>query len=231
MAVLAGGEVTIQGGSVLGGMTVLDGGRVEFSRGDHDNMIVVQFGESEVEVSGGRVGGIFEIYDNSSFSVTGGEVTSSISGLADSSIRLASGKVQGIQTFAELDILGGHVGGTVGANGDSRVKISGGVLEEGLIASVGSSINLLGRRFEIDGVAVPGLEMNRPTLIMTGSFVLNGILADGTAFAYSFGTPIGDNNPVFSGPGEFTLTLIPEPNTGGLLAMAIITGFRIRRVR
>ena len=132
-------------------------------------------------------------------------------------------------------------GGTVGSNfqaGGSTVNITGGAFGNDFNATYGSTVNLFGTEFFLNGSLVDALTVGETITIFDRGedVVLSGVFADGTLFDFD----LIPNNPFFPAFVDFfdpssTLTItrvaaIPEPGCGLTLAtMSLVLLVRRRR--
>ncbi|MEM9352852.1 MAG: hypothetical protein AAGA92_07550 [Planctomycetota bacterium] len=105
---------------------------------------------------------------------------------------------------------------------DSRVRISGGSFDGTFVARSGSMIDILGRRFWIDGVPLEPQTVE-PITIAERGVTLSGVLADGSFFSFDLnaGAFLGDQ---FDTSSTVTVTMIvPEPTSTLLLLAGLQT--------
>ena len=106
--------------------------------------------------------------------------------------RLSAGNADGSITNVEVNVAGGSIGSvnsraTVLASAGSHWNVSGGSVGGYFTASSGSSIDLIGADFRLDGAIIEGLDAvgSRISFDIPSNGVLTGTLADGTPFLFS----------------------------------------------
>ncbi len=161
---------------------------------------------SQIKITGGIVGQNFEAV-GATVNITGGSVENGFNALNGSVVNISGGSVEGsfraangstvditAGTHNGLSALNGSVvnvsGGSLGnlsALNDSVVNVSGGSLGSRFNIESGSSTNIVGSGFRLDGVPIGGLGTPGNTLAfdLPDESVLSGTLADGTPFAFS----------------------------------------------
>ena len=119
----------------------------------------------------------------------------------------------------------------------STVNISGGTVGSNFDANSGSTVNIFGTEFFLNGSLVDASTLDEPFAIFDRGedVVLSGVFADGTLFDFD----LNPNNPLFSSLDFFdsdsTLTItrvvaVPEPGCGLTLAtMSLVLLVRRRR--
>jgi len=149
---------------------------------------------NEVNVSGGTVGGSFQLLDSTVLTLTGGEIES-FGVFGEGSIANISGGV--VSRFP--DIFDGGV-----------VNISGGDIFAVRVFD-GGEVNFSGTEFFIDGTPIaltPGEEF----VIDDREVTLSGTLADGSFFETDLNTTFGEflsDNPDGAAPGAtVTVTIV-----------------------
>ena len=149
---------------------------------------------SNVFIRGGSVGDGLHIYGGSKVTITGGSV-----GIAT-------------QVFdgATVAISGGSVGGGFNAEPGSSVTISGGTLiAEEFQAEEGSTVNLVGTQFLINGFDfTASLAMNMPWKVTQRDVTLAGVLADGTPFSFDLASVPSQYGGSFDPNGLLTVTRV-----------------------
>jgi hypothetical protein len=214
---------------------------------------------SRVTISGGSIGTDFNAFDGSEVNISGGAVGSGLRARRGSVVSISGGSV-GAELIADegsqVNISGGVIGNGLSAQPGSQVNISGGSIGTGLIAfngselnisggrfggreysdyyaRSGSTVNLFGRQFLINGVPVEGLSPGQPLVFTERNGTLSGILADGSPFSFLLASSIPGPRPTPRGIfGTLTLTLVPEPSTAFQLApiaFAVPLWIRARR--
>ena len=188
-----------------------------------------------VDISGGFVGSGFDAFYGSVVTITGGSVTEGFQAHSGSTVNVSGGSVGREGAFLpSLEALGGSVvnisGGTVGdrvsALEGSEFNISGGSLGtlffgaggsivnvtggsfEGQVSISSTEFNLSGSNFQLDGVAIPDLELGDPRAIPERGVTLTGILADGTPFSFDLNDVFLFGEDFFNAVAGVTVTLV-----------------------
>ncbi|MEM8757037.1 MAG: GC-type dockerin domain-anchored protein [Planctomycetota bacterium] len=122
-----------------------------------------------VTVSAGNVGGFFQLTNGTELTVTGGEMESF-----------------GVFSGSSAAITGGTVSRFPDVFSSGTVNLSGGDVLA-IRAFAGSTINIAGSQFELDGETIEGLS-ETPTLLTDRGGVLTVMLEDGTPFEWTLRT-------------------------------------------
>lgn len=202
-----GSYADLTGGSTL----TLNGGQVGSYLHSWGSTIVVNSGQfneraevrdgSRVDINGGTVGIYLQTYDTQ-VNITGG-VTNALILHPNCTLTMSGGELRGSPdaaaalTSSTATITGGYINGTLSLSQSSanisggrinavslsasQLVLSGGVLNV-LSANSTSTITLIGDGFELDGAAVPGLNNEGDTALVTlnQTNILTATLADGT---------------------------------------------------
>jgi hypothetical protein len=156
---------------------------------DGGTALAVNVWESSTFImSGGSILSGLESYDSSNITLSGGSVGSEVRAFNSSTIVITSGSVFGVKA--------GDTG--------SMVEIHGGSIADHLDPN-GGTITVFGSGFAIDGVPVPFGP------IMTSSGNLTGTLASGD----------GINNPFIINPSSGQIILVAEPTSVFLFATGL----------
>ena len=150
----------------------------------------------EVNMTGGNVGFRFHFYSGSSVNVSGGRI-SSLAGYDGSILNFSGGQVDALFRFFD----------------GSTANFSGGIIDKTrLEAWDGSTLNILGSEFVLDGVPLD-LQLGQTLVITQRDVTLTGFLADGSAFDFLLDSTFGSGaNPFFDSGATLTVTnVIPEP--------------------
>ena len=204
------------GDSIANGTVIADGSTVNVSGGSigigvdlSDGILNIESGEvaifatdinsgftnsnNEVNISGGTVGGAFQLFDGSELTLTGGEIESF--GVFDGSIANVSGGV--VTRFP--DIFDGGV-----------VNISGGDVFTVRVFD-GGEVNFIGTEFSIDGTPL-ALTPGETFVVDQREVNLSGTLADGSSFDTDLNTDFGlflGDNPAGAAPNSLvTVTIV-----------------------
>lgn len=169
----SGGVVNISGGtfgnSFQVGTAVIPGGVVTISGGSFGDSFAVDAG-NPLQISGGTFGSSFRALSGSVVNVSGGSF--------GSSFRAENGSV--------ANISGASFGRSIRAESGGTLNITGGAFGD-LVGINGSTWRISGGEFQLDGVAIGGLDTpgNSVPFNLPAGSLLSGILADGTPFAFS----------------------------------------------
>jgi len=200
-----GAEVNISGGTVGDFLDAFAGATINVSGGnvgrDFDayagSVVNVTGGwissdfdviGATVNVSGGTISSSFDAFSGAEVNISGGTLHSARA-LNGSVINVSGGMVTGPWQALEgalINISGGNLGSDLETHRQSNVRFSGGTMAK-ITAFTGSSLNIQGHDFRIDGQIVEGLDRvdDMVSIDVPTSAVLSGILADGTPFAFS----------------------------------------------
>lgn len=241
-----GAVINLNGGSIASG-TIFSAADfpngVELNINDGAVGLGVEINNSVINVAGGQVAvgasNLSEGVNNFSndIFVTGGSVGGFFQLRGDSNLELSGGTVEsfGILPNASATVTGGAF--TL-ADNNGQLTISGG--EFNTFRSFGSStVDLLGTDFSIDGVAITGLTSGVPFVILDRNVTLSGTLSDGSTFSNFLDSDTPDGELDFGPFATFedleavegfvseTATLritlaqgVPEPGSFALVAMA-----------
>ncbi|WP_425397768.1 hypothetical protein [Aeoliella sp.] len=219
-----------------GSLVNLNGGTVgNYMRADSDSTINIRdatvgiyaeanFG-STVNIDGGSVGSGFRASEGSTVNVGGGTVGNSFS--AFGAVNILGGTVLSSFTAyigSEVNIGGGSVGRSFEARYGSTVNITGGTFGDDFKALSGSDINITGTEFYLDGTKVD-LEFGVPMVVADRNVRLSGRLADGNDFEFDLFASNSLVDDFFSPDATLTLTLVPEPTSVLLYALALVAGY------
>ena len=171
-----------------------------------------------ITVTGGEVGGFFQLRGSSTLELAGGTIES-FGTLANATATVTGGEFTLVDNNGELNIFGGDF---------NTFRTLG-----------NSALNLFGTGFAIDGVPIEGLSLDSAFEIDVRDVVLSGTLSDGSAFSNLLDSepPEGGLNfgpfatfadlqavPGFASTGStVTVSLVqsvPEPNSLVLLSLA-----------
>ena len=139
---------------------------------------------------GGALGAFFDAEAGGEVNISGGDVGSFLSA----------------NDGSEVNISGGTVGNALSANAGSVVNISGGNLGN-FRANPDSVVNLIGRRFFLDGVELGALQEAQAFTITDRNVLLSGLLADGGQFSLPLNGFPTDVGFFFSADATFNVTL------------------------
>jgi len=236
-----GSVVTMTGGSIGDNFDVLDGSKVNISGGSVGALRVFRNGEanisggsfssgsfgspfptesgSEVNISGGTFSGRFRAYIDSEVKISGGTFNESFTAQRGSIVNISGG------SFVEITA---HLSWDSDDLGGSLVNLSGGSFNR-FNAYSGSHVNLLGTKFQLDGVDITStLVFNVPLTIDDRDVTLSGLLADGSPFIFDLNSTFVSGADHFNTDAHLTVTLIqvPEP-TQLLLALWACAGLML----
>lgn len=201
-------EVNIAGGTVGQGMEVVG---------------------STVRIEGGEVGQIFTVMEGSTVDITGGHVGDYMRALSGSTINITDGELGEIFTAGDPDgssaditvnISGGTIGNTPLFYAGATANISGGDIGHKFFASAGSTINLIGSSFILDGVDLALVMTPEEAYpVIDRDVILEGVLADGSLFSFELNRWLRTTGDVFDPAAMLTVTLVPEPGAVALLGV------------
>ncbi|MFV1967916.1 MAG: PEP-CTERM sorting domain-containing protein [Pirellulaceae bacterium] len=203
---------------------------------------------AEVNVFGGSVGGLFDMFSGSRVAITGGLFsdaraigsTVDISGGSFFSFVAMDGNTANISggSFAlkyiagrgsTVDFSGGSVGNRFEARPESTVIISGGSLGDRFRAWADSEVDLIGREFFLDGLPIEELVNPGDSLVLETreGRRLTGTLLDGNLFDFVLNGSSVVPGDYFHPSAILRLTLgVPEPSTLtlalGAIGMAVV---------
>ena len=182
-----GGTVNISGGTVGSNFGANNGSEVNISGGSVGDGFDANSG-SEVNISGGSVGDDFQAEFGSTVNISEGEVGIFFNAGSGSTVNISGGTVGSnfnAPSGSTVNISGGAVGSNFIAGGGSTVNISGGTVGSNFFA-LGSTVNLFGTEFFLNGSLVDTLTLGEPfTIFDRGEdVVLSGVFADGTLFDF-----------------------------------------------
>ena len=235
----AGQTLTVQFGGALGDDFTAVGATLNVESGSVG--IGAEVANSEVNVSGGTVGSLFDANSGSTVNISGGDVGVGFDANSGSTVNISGGDVGVVfnaNSGSTVNISGGGVGFGFNANSGSTVNISGGTFGNNFQAFDGSTVNLFGTEFFLNGSLIDASTLGEPfTIFDRGEdVVLSGVFADGTLFDFD----LNSNNPFSSSLDFFdpnsTLTItrvpvaVPEPGCGLTVAtMSLVLLVRRRR--
>ena len=194
-----GATVNVLGGSIGLGVDLSDGvlnvqsGSVALGAGS----IATGFTNSNnmVQVSGGSVGGFFQLTNNTQLDVSGGQLESF-----------------GVFTGSSANITGGVVTRFPDIFASGVVNISGGNVFSVRVFS-GGEVNFFGTEFFLDNQPID-LTLNETFVITDRNVTLSGILQDGSSIETSLNTSFGgffSSNPDgAAATARVTVTLVPD---------------------
>ncbi len=181
-----------------------------------------------ITVTGGDVGGFFQLRESSTLELAGGTIES-FGTLPNATATVTGGSFTLVDNNGELNIFGGDF---------NTFRTFG-----------NSSVNLFGTDFSIDGIPVDDLSLGSAFEILDRNVTLSGTLSDGSTFSNFLDstTPIGSLDfgpfatladlqavPGFASSGStVTVTLVqgvPEPSSLALLSL-VSCAMLCRRLR
>ena len=99
-------------------------------------------------------------------------------------------------------------------------------------ARSGSTVNILGSVFLLDGLELDFLELGQAFTILDRDVTLSGLLANGESFSFDLNSsfsPFGQQD-FFAPDATLTVTLaVPEPSSTAFIAIVLAMGFARRR--
>jgi hypothetical protein len=208
-------EINVSGGTIGSPLETYAGATLNFAGGSSNYYFYPHDG-SVVNISGGTVHHVYA-YDGSVTNVSAGSIDGQAHFLSGSTVNITGGFV-GNRSFDSLTVVQGATanisGGAVGVGLElygGVVNISGGSLYDGIDAGTGSSLNLFGEDFRIDGVPVAGLDLLGSTVALDvpRQSTLSGVYSDGTPFAF-----VMPYNSIDAGVLSLHRTAVPAPTPG-----------------
>ncbi len=168
-------------GGVVGTDVEIIGTQMNVTGGTVGGLLTLYKG-SELNISGGIVGSGLFVYDGAEVNISGGEVGSSLSARSGSVVNITGGTIGSLsaQGGSAVDISGGHIANNITAAAGSTVSVSGGSFGRNFRANAGSVVSLSGGEFELNGTPI-----NSPTVTLGSSDVFTGTLANGFPFLLS----------------------------------------------
>jgi hypothetical protein len=217
-----GGALNVHGGAVGANLNIVRG-TVEITSGSIGQTADAR--GSYVTVAGGAVGANFLAHAGTTVDITAGAVGSGFYAGAGSVVNIAGGSIGSgftADTGSTLNISGGSIN-SLQLNSGSVTNISGGffgrVAYQDFVAANGSTTNLFGRQFMLNGQPIAGLKPGTKVAVTSKQGTLTGLFANGSPFNFTLFTPgpRGGAPKGFYSSSVLTLTLVPEPCS---LAMA-----------
>lgn len=198
---LANGRLNIESGNVAVGATGIATGFTNSS--------------NEVNLSGGSVGGFFQLTNSTNLNISGGQIESF-----------------GVFSNSTANISGGTVSRFPDIFSSGTVNISGGDIFA-IRVFAGGEVNLFGTEFAIDGQSLD-LAVGDEFVITQRNVNLSGLLQDGSFIETDLNTTFGSfggSNPDGAAAGaRVTVTVVPEPGAAILIALGVcMAGSRRRR--
>ncbi len=176
-------------------LNLADGGSIgeDFLVGASDGSVT----NAELNVTGGLIDGGLHIRSGGIANVSGGTIESGFTVSNDGAANISGGLLEGrlhAVNGSQVNISGGSIGSErtsspqrdIEASAGSEFNISGGT--HGSIETISlSSVKVFGGEFQLDGVPITGLDTPGSSVPFgsLGSSLLEGVLADGTPFAFS----------------------------------------------
>ena len=236
-----GSVVNISGGTVNDFFFTDEGSEVNFSGGSLDGRLVAR---GTVNVRGGSLGSV-DTFESSVLNISGGALDGGFQARG-SEVNITGGSVGGgpvvgvgavgVFTFALDGSVVNISGGTVGENfntADSVVNISGGSIGSRIRVGSGTTFNLFGSNFVLDGESLDDLVVGDAFTIENRDVTISGILDDGSSFSFNFSDdPISFPDNFFASDATLTVTLtsVPEPTSNSILLLGCgLAGMRRRR--
>ena len=183
-----------------------------------DGFFVANSG-SEVNITGGSVGGFATASPGSEVNISGGSVQSlfNVFGV----LNVSAGSVGGnfhASPGSVVNITGGSFGSGFLTLAESVVNISGGTfggfLGTGFSINSGAELNLFGSNFAIDGVPLDdSLTMGQAFTIEERDVTLSGVLVDGSPFSFDLMSVDVLFEDFFEPDATVTVTLGPPVTT------------------
>lgn len=216
--------VTISGG-LVGALGILENGRMEMLSG-HASTV---FGnnDSQLTLSGGRIGTTLNGFGNANFEVRGGAIGGTARMGDSSTLRVTAGTLSAIRVMnnAVAEIHGGTIEGIALSNDDpgflAHAIVRGGTFGVPLLPMT----SLPGLSTDTDGlITIYGSSFNYPFGdLVPFSGTLAGVLSDGSPLHVSFYRGASNGGP--RSDGRITLVEllpVPEPSAGTLVGVTLV---------
>jgi hypothetical protein len=207
---LAGGVLTMDGGE-LGFLATNQGGVWNINGGTVIAGPILS-NQGIINITGGAVGSGWVTSGNSVINLSGGSLAAPIS-FQSVTLNQSGGTLASLQqmTGAVWNLSGGTVLGPV-------------TIQE---------LNITCRTALLDGVPIPGLVPNVPTLITQRHVTISGLLADGTPYDFQLNTGFDPSHDIFPVGATLRVTVVPEPAATVLAAglMTLVSRSRLRSRR
>jgi hypothetical protein len=176
--------------------------------------------DSALNINGGGVGRGLKVY-GTSVDISDGSVGKYFLARSGSTVNISGGVVElGMRLLqSDATITGGTMIGFDAFTG-STVDISGGAVDQ-IGANAGSTINLAGLSFILDGVDLTSiLTLGESLTINDRDVLLEGLLADGSPFSFDLNSTDTVPFSFFDSNATLTVTLVPEPGSVVLLGVS-----------
>ncbi len=248
---ISGGEIVTDANTFEDAAVIAYDSRIHISGGIVGTQLVAH--NSILDISGGELGSSARVFDGTTVNISGGIVKDNFRAFSGSTVNITGGRVNSLRSFSEANISGSSWVRGVTANGGSTININGGTVGNDLsrtnnIPSIlaqwnstfnisggdvgsnfdvvaGSTINLTGTSFILDGIDLThGLTVGEMIPITDQDVAIEGLLADGSPFSFYIET-----NTTVLPDAIWTVTLVPEPGTLSLLSLGCISLIRDRR--
>ena len=225
--------VNLEGGTLSGGASIPPPGCYSCS---------VTFGttarDSILNISGGEIGRNFIAYSGNQFNISGGLIKTGFRLYEDNNeVNMSGGILEGISigTNNTLDFSGGVITDLAVQDGTAYIRggqidrgisvdaggiltISGGNVSVDFDAHPGSTVNILGTAFFLDGQELTELVIGEAFAVIDRDVTLQGLLADGSLFSFDLTSYDDYGSPDYFDPNAtLTITLVPEPGSLGLI--------------
>jgi len=196
-----GSLVNLDGGTIGERFQVTGGAEVRISDGSIGDNFFVFNGANTVDLSGGSIGNNSSISDGAVFTMSGGSI----------------GNEFGIFSSPDDGLF-------------SIANISGGTIGDEFSLNDSSTLNLFVTEATVDGVPLPLTLGSEFVVSDRGGALLEGTLADGSAFDFILNDLLIDGEDSFDPRATLTVTLVPAPGAVAMLGLAA-SGLALRRRR
>ncbi len=249
---ISGGEVVTDANTFEDAAVIAYDSRIHISGGVVGTQLIAH--NSILDISDGELGSNARVFDGTTVNVSGGIVKDSFRAFSGSIVNITGGTVNSLLSFSEanisgdawvrgviansgstINISGGTVGNDLGgprnihsiiAQWNSTFNITGGDVGSNFDVVAGSTINLTGTSFILDGIDLTqGLIPGEVAPITAQNVAIEGLLADGSPFSFFIET-----NTTVLPDAIWTVTLVPEPGTMMLIGIGALGILRRRSI-
>ncbi len=245
-----GVNMSMFGGTVGRSFRAMDGSSIEVFGGRFALGLDIYRG-STVSIHGGQIQQSLFLDHNTTLTIDGGEFSASLSTPYGSHTEIAGGifqhslsatggsteisnglfrqRLSGFKN-GRFTITGGKFEDDFVAYEQSHFRLFGGIYQGNIIANAGTTIDIIGQAFSIDGIGVAGLTPGEFLTITDRDISLDGILSDGSLFSFDLNSLMIDDSDFFDANSTVRIQInIPSPTP--ITALAITSLLTTRRKR